>query len=104
MIFDKRDEQLNGFVEKQFNKLEQLLKENVNVIGPALLWGDVSLIDNYLKQGINDFAKDYKIERSNLSVGELLNDVPKMTKLKVNDELAEKMKEKIDSLVKLLNF
>ncbi|HLE05789.1 MAG TPA: hypothetical protein VI790_00385 [Candidatus Nanoarchaeia archaeon] len=83
LIFDSVDESFdNGsFVRSKFSELSDLIKSNVDVFGPALLQGDISLVDSTLKPLVDDFVVKYNNVRFNLFGDKIVSDMANLPNL-----------------------
>ncbi len=67
LIHDSKDEELNGFMKEEVNKLVRLISDNSNLFGPALINGDVSYLTPF-KDKLIGFVNDYELRRSELLI------------------------------------
>ncbi|MFA5405964.1 MAG: hypothetical protein WC307_01245 [Candidatus Nanoarchaeia archaeon] len=102
VIYDSRDDSLGDyFVESKFEEIGFLLKKQSQLIGPAVSWGGTSILAN-LKPIINDFFKQYLIDRSMLAGSKLFDNV-KIPELGINEQTISEMKKKASELKQLFN-
>lgn len=77
LIFDSGDELLGdgSFFRSKFSELGSLIKSSVKVLGPAILQGDVGIIDSAIRPLIDSFVAGYNKTRFTLFGDKLVSDI-----------------------------